>query len=92
MKAKEFLILGASALTLCWFSACSRAPAKQAQGRLVRLAELEIDPAQCHYASGVLCRLAEYNERHHDVKGVVLETGGFQLKLGGYVDTRGQYL
>ena len=23
MKAKEFLILGASALTLCWFSACT---------------------------------------------------------------------
>lgn len=46
MKTKELLILSASALTLCWFSACSRAPAKPAQGQLVRLAELEIDPAQ----------------------------------------------
>lgn len=46
MNAKELLVLGASVLTLCLFSACSRAPAKPMQGQLVRLAELEIDPAQ----------------------------------------------
>jgi quinol monooxygenase YgiN len=46
MKAKQFLLLSASALTLCLFCACRRAPAEQVQGRVVRLAELEIDPAQ----------------------------------------------
>lgn len=46
MNAKQFLILGALALTLCLLCACVRAPAKQMQGRVVRLAELEIDPAQ----------------------------------------------
>jgi len=46
MKAKQFLLLSASALTLCLFCACRRAPAEQIQGRVARMAELEIDPAQ----------------------------------------------
>jgi len=43
MNAKQFLILVASVLTL---SLCGDALAKEMQGRYVRLAELEIDPAQ----------------------------------------------
>ncbi|MEH2321279.1 putative quinol monooxygenase [Nostoc sp.] len=46
MKARRFLIPGASVLTLCLLCACGRAPAEQTQGRMVRLAELEIDPAK----------------------------------------------
>ena len=46
MNAKRFLFIGASALTLCLLCGCRRAPDKQMQGQLVRLAELEIDPAQ----------------------------------------------
>jgi quinol monooxygenase YgiN len=46
MKAKRVRILGASVLTLCLLCACGRAPAELMQGRVVRLAELEIDPAQ----------------------------------------------
>ena len=48
MNAKQFLILGASVLTLCVLCACGHAPApaEQMQARVVRLAELEIDPAQ----------------------------------------------
>ncbi|MBI1759925.1 MAG: antibiotic biosynthesis monooxygenase [Acidobacteria bacterium] len=46
MNAKQLLTLGAAALTLGLLWGCSRAPAKQMQGQLVRLAELEIDPAQ----------------------------------------------
>lgn len=46
MKARRFLISGASVLTLCLLCACGRAPAEQTQGRMVRLAELEIDPAK----------------------------------------------
>jgi len=43
MNAKRFLILGASVLTL---SLCGSTLAEEMQGRYVRLAELEIDPAQ----------------------------------------------
>jgi quinol monooxygenase YgiN len=43
MNAKQFLILIASVLTL---SPSARAPAEEMQGQYVRLAELEIDPAQ----------------------------------------------
>ena len=43
MNARQLLISSASALTLT-FSA--PAPAQEAQARYVRLAELEIDPAQ----------------------------------------------
>jgi quinol monooxygenase YgiN len=46
MKAKQFLLLSASALTICLLCACGRAPAEHIQDRVVRLAELEIDPAQ----------------------------------------------
>jgi quinol monooxygenase YgiN len=46
MNAKQLLVLGALALTLCLLCVCRRAPAKQMQGQLVRLAELEIDPGQ----------------------------------------------
>ena len=43
MEAKQFLIFGASVLML---SLCGSAFAEEMQGRYVRLAELEIDPAQ----------------------------------------------
>lgn len=46
MIARQFLLLGTSALASCLFLACRRAPAESLQGRVVRLAELEIDPAQ----------------------------------------------
>ena len=50
MNAKQFLILVASVLTL---SLCGGALAKEMQGRYVRLAELEIDPAQLESYKGV---------------------------------------
>lgn len=43
MDAKQFLIFGASVLTLFL---CGPALAEETQGQYVRLAELEIDPAQ----------------------------------------------
>lgn len=46
MKSKEFLILSASVLTFCLFCAHVSIPAEQIGARVVRLAELEIDPAQ----------------------------------------------
>jgi len=45
MKATRFLILGGLALTLVLLCACGSNP-ERAQGRMVRIAELEIDPAQ----------------------------------------------
>ncbi|HXZ38657.1 MAG TPA: putative quinol monooxygenase [Thermodesulfobacteriota bacterium] len=50
MNAKQFLILVASVLTL---SLCGGALAEEMQGRYVRLAELEIDPAQLESYKGV---------------------------------------
>ena len=46
MNAKQALFPSALALALCLLCACERAPAEQMQGRVVRLAELEIDPVQ----------------------------------------------
>jgi quinol monooxygenase YgiN len=46
MKARQLLTLGASVLTFSVLGACLRSPAQQMQGRVVRLAELEIDPGQ----------------------------------------------
>jgi hypothetical protein len=46
MNTKQFLILSASALTLGLFSGCKPVFVEERQGQLVRLAELEIDPAQ----------------------------------------------
>jgi quinol monooxygenase YgiN len=46
MNAKQFLILGASVLTLSLLCVCRRAPAEERRGQVVQLAELEIDPAQ----------------------------------------------
>ncbi len=46
MNAKRSLILGASVLTLCLLFVYGRTVATQQQDPLVRLAELEIDPAQ----------------------------------------------
>jgi len=43
MRAKQLLSCAASVLTLCL---CGPALAEEAQGQYVRLAELEIDPAQ----------------------------------------------
>ena len=50
MNAKQFPILVASVLTL---SLCGGALAEEMQGRYVRLAELEIDPAQLESYKGV---------------------------------------
>jgi quinol monooxygenase YgiN len=51
MDAKQLLIFGASMLSLCL---SGRALAEETQGRYVRLAELEIDPAQLElYKSAV---------------------------------------
>jgi quinol monooxygenase YgiN len=46
MKAKWFLILGTLVLTSGLLCACGRVPAEKPEGRMVRIAELEIDPAQ----------------------------------------------
>lgn len=46
MNATQFLFLGASVLTLGLLCSCGRAPAEKMQARMVRIAELEIDPAQ----------------------------------------------
>jgi quinol monooxygenase YgiN len=46
MTARQLLTLGASVLALSLLGACRRSPADQMQNRVVRLAELEIDPAQ----------------------------------------------
>jgi quinol monooxygenase YgiN len=46
MRAKQMLMLAASMLLVFLSSACSRSPAEDTQRRVVRIAELEIDPAQ----------------------------------------------
>jgi quinol monooxygenase YgiN len=47
MTTRHVLLLGgASVLAVCLCCVCAGTPAEPAQGRLVRLAELEIDPAQ----------------------------------------------
>ena len=46
MTTNNFFFLGALVLAVCLCSACGGAPAEPGKGRLVRLAELEIDPAQ----------------------------------------------
>jgi len=46
LTARQFLHLGTSALASCLFWAGRHASAAPAQGPLVRLAELDIDPAQ----------------------------------------------
>jgi len=46
MTARQFLFLGTSVLASCLFWACRRASTESIQDRVVRLAELEIDPAQ----------------------------------------------
>ncbi len=46
MNARQVLTLGAAVLTFFSFCACRRAPAEPMQGRVVRMAELEIDPVQ----------------------------------------------
>jgi len=46
MNARQVIALGAAALTLLLFCASSRSAAQQMQGNVVRIAELEIDPAQ----------------------------------------------
>lgn len=46
MKVKKLLVLSTSVLTLCLLCAYGLALTKRQQGKLVRLAELEIDPAQ----------------------------------------------
>lgn len=45
MTAKQWLLVGSSVL-LCVLAAEMRASAERAEGRLIRIAELEIDPAQ----------------------------------------------
>jgi quinol monooxygenase YgiN len=46
MKARQVFFVVAAALMSCLLSACESAPAQSAQGRMVRIAELEIDPTQ----------------------------------------------
>jgi quinol monooxygenase YgiN len=46
MTARQMLILGAAVLTISLSGASRRSAAQPIQGRLVRLAELEIDPVQ----------------------------------------------
>lgn len=46
MNITQLPILGLLALSLCLLSAYGSTPTLQTQGRIVRLAELEIDPAQ----------------------------------------------
>src|SRR3954447_18793295 len=46
MKARQLFIVGAVALTCCVLSAGRRTFAQAGESRIVRLAELEIDPAQ----------------------------------------------
>jgi quinol monooxygenase YgiN len=46
MKANRVVMLGASMLTLCLVYAYGSATAEQKQHPMVRIAELEIDPAQ----------------------------------------------
>ena len=46
MTARQFLLVGTSVFASCLFWACRRSSIEPTQGRVVRLAELEIDPAQ----------------------------------------------
>jgi quinol monooxygenase YgiN len=46
MKARQLLLVGTSVLASCLLWACRRASTEPMQGRVARLAELEIDPAQ----------------------------------------------
>ena len=46
MRAKQAVVVGASVLAACLLWAGRRAVADPVEGRVVRLAELEIDPAQ----------------------------------------------
>ncbi|MBV9939045.1 MAG: antibiotic biosynthesis monooxygenase [Acidobacteriaceae bacterium] len=46
MTVRQFLLLGTSVLASCLFWACRRAATESMQSLVVRLAELEIDPAQ----------------------------------------------
>jgi quinol monooxygenase YgiN len=46
MTAKQFLLLGLPVAALCLLGAVRRGGAEPMQGRIVRLAELEIDPEQ----------------------------------------------
>src|SRR5918993_172739 len=46
MTTAQLLLLGALVFAACLCCACGGAPAELGKGRLVRLAELEIDPAQ----------------------------------------------
>jgi quinol monooxygenase YgiN len=46
MTTKQFLFLGTALIATCVFVECRHAAAAQGQERIVRLAELTIDPAQ----------------------------------------------
>src|SRR3954447_19577327 len=46
MTGRRFLLIGTSVVASCLFWACRRPSPEPGQGRVVRLAELEIDPAQ----------------------------------------------
>jgi quinol monooxygenase YgiN len=46
MAATQLCMLGTVTLTCCLFCACGRTFAQPGESRIVRLAELEIDPAQ----------------------------------------------
>jgi quinol monooxygenase YgiN len=63
MRAKHFLLLGASVLagSLLWGS--RRVSAEPVEGRVVRLAELEIDPAQLEKYTAALSEEIETSIR-----------------------------
>lgn len=46
MTTLQLILSGAAVLAICVCNACGGARAEAGQGRLVRLAELEVDPAQ----------------------------------------------
>ncbi len=46
MTTKQFFLLGTSVIVSCLLLSSRRATAESEQGQIVRLAELEIDPAQ----------------------------------------------
>ncbi len=60
MNLKQLLIIGASVLTS---SVCGRALAEETQGRYVRIAELEVDPAQLESFSAATKEVGETSVR-----------------------------
>ena len=60
MNIKQFLIVGASVLTS---SLCGRSLAEERQGQYVRIAELEVDPAQLERFKAAIKEVTETSVR-----------------------------